>query len=104
MDDNQEAYPDWGPVYLTASAKAILLNWYRKAQRMRQGKRRVRARQEKVSKAISDDDQEEVPIGWMKNFKPIPSSTEAIAIKWVRTARARLQKKKGKGVSIRDAD
>jgi len=104
LDDDQEEYPDWGPVYLTAASKAILLNWYRKAQRMRQGKRGARVRKEKVVKAISDDEGEEMPANWVKNLQPISASTEAIAIKWVRTARARLLKKRGKGSSTREAD
>ena len=104
LDDNQEDYPDWGPQYLSAASKAILLNWYRKAQRMRQGKKGARVRKEKVVKAISDDEGEEMPTTWAKNFQPLSASSEAIAIKWVRTARARLQKKRGKGASLRDAD
>ena len=104
LDDEQEEYPEWGPVYLTAASKAILLNWYRKAQRMRQGKRGARIRKEKVVKAISDDEGEEMPAHWVKNLQPVTASTEAIAIKWVRTARARLLKKRGKGTSIREAD
>jgi hypothetical protein len=45
-----------------------------------------------------------MPAHWVKNLQPVTASTEAIAIKWVRTARARLLKKRGKGTSIREAD
>jgi len=44
FDTTPEEYPDWGPVYLSAASKAILLNWYRKAQRIRQGKRGAKKR------------------------------------------------------------
>jgi len=104
LDDNQEDYPDWGPQYLSAASKAILLNWYRKAQRLRQGKKGARVRREKVVKAISDDEGEEVPATWARNYRPLTAASQAIAIKWVRTARARLQKKRGKGASLREAD
>jgi hypothetical protein len=103
MDDTQEDYPDWGPVYLSASSKAILLNWYRKAQRMRQGKR-GKPRREKVVKNVSDDEGDDVPPSWAKASLDISDSTVAIAIKWLRTARARMQKKGGKGAGIREID
>jgi len=103
MDDTQEDYPDWGPIYLSASSKAILLNWYRKAQRMRQGKR-GKPRREKVVKNVSDDEGDDVPPSWAKASLDISDSTVAIAIKWLRTARARMQKKGGKGAGIREID
>jgi hypothetical protein len=102
LDDTQEAYPDWGPVYLSAASKAILLNWYRKAQRVRQGKKGVK-RQRKVL-AISDDEGDTIPIEWTKQLEAMSSATRAIAIRWSRTARANLLKKMGKGESLTEAD
>lgn len=101
FDDGQEDYPDWGPVYLSAASKAMLLNWYRKAQLLRAGKRG--RRREKALKAISDDEEDQ-PFSWLKEMPNITPATNAIAVKWMRSARARLQKKKGKGVSIREGD
>jgi hypothetical protein len=102
-DDEQEQYPDWGPVYLTAASKAILLNWYRKAQRARAGKKGAKVRRSKVVKDISDDEGEEEP-AWTKNYRPPSQATIAIAIKWTRTARARIMKRRGKGTSLAERD
>merc|ERR1711998_588688 len=102
-DDEQEEYPDWGPVYLSAASKAILLNWYRKAQRSRAGKKGAKVRRTKIAKEISDDE-EEKEAAWTKNFQQPSQATIAIAIKWVRTARARMQKKRGKGASLKEKD
>ena len=102
FDDEQEDYPEWGPVFLSAASKAMLLNWYRKAQRLRAGKKGKR--REKVLKTISDDEGDDAPFDWLKEMPNITPATNAIALKWMRSARARLQKKKGKGVSLREAD
>jgi len=102
FDDEQEDYPEWGPVFLTAASKAILLNWYRKAQRLRAGKKGKR--RDKAAKAISDDEGDDVPVSWLNELSKITPATTAIAVKWMRTARARLQQKKGKGVSTRESD
>merc|ERR1711988_319866 len=102
-DDEQEEYPDWGPVYLSAASKAILLNWYRKAQRSRAGKKGAKVRRAKIAKDVSDDE-EEKEAAWTKNFQQPSQATIAIAIKWVRTARARMQKKRGKGASLKEKD
>ena len=103
FDDGQEDYPEWGPVFLSAASKAMLLNWYRKAQRLRAGKRGNK-RKEKVMKTISDDEGEDLPKDWLRDIPAFSGATKAIAVKWMRTARARLQKKHGKGTGLRDAD
>ena len=102
-----EEYPDWGPIYLSAASKAIILDWYRKAKNIRKEKREKRKKmpdvsakyKEKVTADISDDegDGDDQPILWAKQGVNITPATKAIAIKWNRTARARLQKKAGKG-------
>jgi hypothetical protein len=96
-DPRQEEYPDWGPVFLSAASKAILLNWYRKAQKLRASKKG--RREKKAAKPISDDEGDEVPKAFGDKMKETTPATQAIAIKWMRTARARLQKKGGKGAS-----
>jgi len=102
LDDIQEGYPEWGPVYLSAASKAILLNWYRKAQRIRQGKRGQK--KPKKNLAVSDDEGDNVPIEWTKAMEKLSAASRAIAIKWARTARSNLQKKYGKGASMREKD
>jgi hypothetical protein len=102
LDDRQEDYPDWGPVYLTAASKAMLLNWYRKAQRMRAGKRGL-GRRNKTVKAVSDDEGD-IPAEWAKSLGVPSAATQALAIRWLRTARSRLLQKRGKGSSVREKD
>lgn len=131
-DDNQEAYPDWGPVFLTAASKAMLLNWYRRAQKLRAAKRRqprnkagmpklatikeqdsssnlggmsLKSRKERTLKDISDDEGDDPMFSWLREgMKEITPASKAIAIKWMRTARARLQQKRGKGQGAREGD
>jgi hypothetical protein len=106
-DEEQEAYPDWGPVFLSAPSKAILLNWYHKAKKLRAGKRRTpgRSRKDKVVKDISDDEGEDPMFSWLKEgMQEITPASKAIAVKWMRTARSRLQQKRGKGTSVRESE
>jgi hypothetical protein len=98
LDDEVEEYPDWGPVFLSAPSKAILLNWYRKAQKSRAAKKGRKKQTEK--KVVSDDEGDDAPKDWVKAMGKLTPSTKAIAVKWMRTARARLQKKAGKGGDI----
>lgn len=95
LDDEVEEYPDWGPVFLSAPSKAILLNWYRKAQKLRASKKGRKQKMEK--KPVSDDEGDDAPKDWVKAMGKLTPATKAIAVKWMRTARARLQKKAGKG-------
>jgi hypothetical protein len=98
LDDEIEDYPDWGPVFLTAPSKAILLNWLRQARTLRAGKKG--RKKEKQTKPVSDDEGDDVPRDWVKEAAKLTPATKAIAVKWMRTARARLQKKAGKGGEI----
>ena len=43
-------------------------------------------------KGISDDEGDDLPVLWKKEKLEVSDATAAIAIKWQRTARARLQK------------
>eukprot|EP00607_Mallomonas_marina_P006295 CAMPEP_0182440392 /NCGR_PEP_ID=MMETSP1167-20130531/87037_1 /TAXON_ID=2988 /ORGANISM="Mallomonas Sp, Strain CCMP3275" /LENGTH=181 /DNA_ID=CAMNT_0024634341 /DNA_START=2155 /DNA_END=2700 /DNA_ORIENTATION=+ len=100
----EEEYPDWGPVFLSAASKAILLNWYRKAKIIRSGKRGMK--KQKVVKDVSDDEGEDMPAHWAQKkvdtgFTP---ATTAIATRWARSARAQLQRKAGKGAGPRESD
>ena len=72
-----------------------MLNWYGKAKKIREqkkGKRKGPVRKEKVVKSISDDEGDDLPVLWKKEKLEVSDATAAIAVKWQRTARARLQK------------
>ena len=43
-------------------------------------------------KGISDDEGDDLPVLWKKERLEVSDATAAIAVKWQRTARARLQK------------
>jgi hypothetical protein len=103
LTDQQEAYPEWGPVYLSAASKAMLLNWYRKAQRVRAMKR-GRVKKQRVQREVSDDEGDETPAEWVRALAEMTDASKAIALFWSRTARANLQRKKGKGAGLRDSD
>jgi hypothetical protein len=94
--EGDDEYPDWGPVFLSAASKAILINWYRKAQRVRAGKKAA-AKKNRVVRDVSDDEGEEVPPEWAKQIRGMSGATKAIAVRWMRTARAQLQRRAGKG-------
>lgn len=96
LDDAPDAYPDWGPVFLSAASKAIALNWYRKAQRVRAGKKGMRKR-DKIVKDISDDEGEDYPKAWSQQLDKVSASTQAIAVFWLQTARTRMLKRAGRG-------
>lgn len=96
MEDSEDeeepsAYPDWGPVYLSAASKAILMKWYRRAQENVWGK--AGRRRPPVLVDISDDDGEGVPIDWAVARVVLSDASKALAIRWLRTARARLQQR-----------
>jgi hypothetical protein len=77
---DKEDYPDYGPIYLSAASKAMMLNWYEKAKRNRKQKREKRDRRpvpdrgfreggdrgERVLREISDDegDGNVLPLSW----------------------------------------
>lgn len=105
-DDKQEDYPDWGPVFLSAASKAILLNWYRKAKIRLEGKKGARKKKARIARPVSDDEGDDRVPDWASKRMNLSAATKAIAIKWMRTARARMQRKAGKGadaLAIRSA-
>ena len=80
---------------------AILQNWYRKASDV------VRKRGGKTIGApyISDDDEDDdVGVGWAKKKLKLSAASKAIAIKWLRMARAGnpMATKKGKREALKD--
>jgi hypothetical protein len=109
---NKARHPDWGPVFLNAAAKAILLQWYKRAQerlwgaggppqrppggspaRSRSPGAAGRTRRPQSTIDVSDDENsdEEVPAAWAMRGVNIDAASAALAVRWLRTARARLQ-------------
>lgn len=82
---------DWGPIYLSEASYAILMVWYRKAQNKVWGK--AGRRRPPVSIDDSDYDRDHIPADWLAARLQLTGSSTAIAIHWLRTARARLQKR-----------
>lgn len=94
VDDGGDEYPEWGAVYLTAASRAILIGWYKQAQERvfgRGGKRRRR-----VALDVSDDEGEEPTHAWAKRPVVLKAASHALAVRWLRTARARMQARAGK--------
>lgn len=93
-DDNDEketAKDDWGPIYLSESTYAILMVWYRKAQNKVWGK--TGRRRTPVSIDDSDHERDNIPADWLVARLELTRSSRAIAVRWLRTARARLQRR-----------
>jgi len=93
-EDPAGDYPDWGPVYLSAASKAILISWYRRAQdKVFKGKKGRKRRQ--VVLEVSDDEGEDIPSSWVSTNVKVSAASHAIAVRWLRTARANIQRAKG---------
>ncbi|CAM9709889.1 unnamed protein product [Ectocarpus sp. 12 AP-2014] len=90
-DGDQGAYPDWGPIYVSAASKAILMKWYRRAQENVWGK--AGRKRPPVLVHISDDEGEDIPADWAVAEVVLSDASKALAIRWLRTARARLQQR-----------
>ena len=95
-DDGGADYPDWGPIYLSAASRAIVIGWYKQAQQRvfgRGGKRR-----KQVTVDVSDDEGDEPPSRFAHVGRvELSSSSHALAIRWLRTARSQMQRRAGKG-------
>jgi hypothetical protein len=92
-DSAPGATPNWGPVFLSPASRAIMFNWYRRAQatvNARRG-RRARANNNEPMLDFSDDEVDEYvsPFGNMPVH--LSPASKAIAVKWLRAARANLQ-------------
>jgi hypothetical protein len=81
---------DWGPVYLTAASRAMLVKWYKTAQGRVFGKGGKRRKQVVVD--VSDDEGDEAPSQWARTPVDLSAASTALAIRWLRTARVRIQK------------
>lgn len=95
-DDDRitEDHPDWGPVFLTPEARAILLGWHRQAQSRLFGK--GGRRRPKAVVELSDDE-DDTPRNRFKATVDLNAASQALLIKWLRSARASLQRVGGEG-------
>jgi hypothetical protein len=78
--------PRFGPVFLTAASTAIILKWKRQASDV------VRKRGGRTALAgiISDDDSDDDgSVAWAKKRLKLNAASKALAIRWLRMARAR---------------
>lgn len=85
-DSDDDDAPRFGPVFLSASATAIILKWKRDAAD------KVRKRGGRVASAaiISDDDEnDDEAVAWAKKRLKLNAASKALAIRWLRMARAR---------------
>jgi len=82
---------DWGAVKLQDASKAIMMTWYQTASDNVFGAN-GRARQ-RTSVDISDDDEDD-DFSYLWKHHPIDfaSNTKSIAVFWLRTARAKIQR------------
>ena len=95
-DDGGADYPDWGPVYLSAASRAIVIGWYKQAQQRVFG--RGGRRRKQVTVDVSDDEGDEPPARFAGVGRvELSAASHALAIRWLRTARAQMQKRNGKG-------
>jgi len=94
-EGEDEDRPDFGPVYLSAASRAILLGWYRAAQDKVWKGKKGRRRKKKVIE-VSDDEGEELVAEWARKPVVITEASKALAIKWLRTARSRLQQRQAR--------
>ena len=83
----------WGPVFLTPSARAMIVGWHRKARTRLYGKggKRRPKHAPSVAADLSDDEGDEAPFKLKGDINLAPAS-RAILIRWLRTARANLQR------------
>lgn len=81
----------FGPVFLSASSRAIMIMWYRKAQDRVFG-RGGRAR---PVMQVSDDDDDEVINSFGGRPLRLSAASKALAIKWLRTARIQIMENGG---------
>merc|ERR1712178_276422 len=80
----------FGPVFLSASSRAIMIMWYRKAQDRIFG-RGGRAR---PLMQVSDDEDEDAH-QWGGRPLRLSAASKALAIKWLRTARVQIMARGG---------
>merc|ERR1712146_364963 len=87
-DSDSDDGPRFGPVYLNAAATSIILKWKHTASD------EVRRRGGRTASAalISDDDSDDdESVAWAKKRLKLNAASKALAIRWLRMARAYKQ-------------
>ena len=89
----QDQAADWGPVYLSATSRAVMLNWYRRAQVTVQARRgrRYKGNLQPAAEISGDEDDDNVVSPFAHLPVHLNAASTAIAIKWLRAARAAMQ-------------
>merc|ERR1711939_1191242 len=87
-DDDEPDGPQWGPVFLSPAARAILIGWHRRASERLFGKGGKRRRA--AAAELSDDD-DAPDFGRRFGEVALDAASRAIAVYWLRSARANLQ-------------
>merc|ERR1712167_234299 len=88
LSDDEPDGPQWGPVFLSPAARAILIGWHRRAAERLFGKGGKR-RQAAAAELSDDDDGPE--FGRRFGEVALDAASRAIAVYWLRSARANLQ-------------
>lgn len=87
-DQNQE----WSGIMLEDATRAMLAMWYNTACDRVFGSKGRKRNKEPLD--ISDDDEEDIPNEWSGMRLKMTDSSTYVAVFWLRTARARLQRKR----------
>merc|ERR1711871_1136327 len=86
--DSSDEGPRFGPVYLNAAATAIILKW----KQMASDEVRRRGGRTASAALISDDDSDDdESVAWAKKRLKLNAASKALAIRWLRMARAHKQ-------------
>jgi hypothetical protein len=68
----------------------------------RGGKKSKKEKRMRVAREVSDDEGEDAPAFLAQRVLNVKPATKAIAVLWLRKARAKLQQKAGKGAGVRE--
>jgi hypothetical protein len=92
-DSEDEGGPKtkFGPVFLSAASRAIMIMWYRKAQDRVFG----RGGRVRPMMALSSDEDEELHTDWANQPLRLNAASKAMAIKWLYLARNRIIQRGG---------
>ena len=89
---------NWGAVMLQDASQAIITNWYKTANENIFGSNGRSRQQQHMDISDDDDEDDSFQRQWTQG-NDLTSSTSSIAIFWMRTARARIQRKNVMGLA-----
>ena len=90
-EDEGGAKARFGPVFLSAASRAIMIMWYRKAQDRVFG----RGGRVRPAMAVSSDEDDELKTDWANQPLRLNAASKAMAIKWLYLARNRIIQRGG---------